>query len=559
MNKYKEKLVEYSLPLMLSILLATILQIPQLFNHVALTGSDTIFHFSRFYDTAQQIKNHNFFYFQMNYGMGETGRIVNAIYGPFFAYLMGSLLLIAGSWFNYQIILVYLIFIIAGLGMYILARKVKLSRPVALIISTLFLLCGYISYWIPSNSFNAWGAALMPYVLIQGLNLFNDDKKHFNWINLATTMAIVAQVHLLSTLQAILVLIPLFIYGLVTTKNKKRMWTDTLKAVVLCLILTANVWGAFLVLYPKNTMSAPLDFSPALTVLHLKSNGTITMWTEIQEVVLLLFGLQIVYIIFNYRVSKLNTFLTIEGLVFLFISSDLFPWRVVEKYFPSFSNYFQFPNRFTAVAYPLLFLSIGLTVINLINRYDFQFKIFIECLLIFVCLFSLRADLRGNIIKFNKVKTNVERISQFRDHDLSKFIDSNPPGNPDYLPLKKQMNSWKISGLVSGTLIFNNGQGFEKEAASNGRLEISWNSKGEDATLPIVFYSQSELVVNGKKVLPKRNEIGMPIVKSKVGKNTAILSFKTPTWFTVLLYISILSWVLLIIYGVFRWVKIIKN
>src|SRR5699024_11890346 len=114
----------------------------------------------------------------------------------------------------------------------------------------------------------------------------------FNWISLAIMMAIVAQVHLLSTLQAILALIPLFVYGLVTTKNKKRMWVDTLKAVVLCLILTANVWGAFLVLYPKNTMSAPLDFSPALTVLHLKSNGTITMWTEIQEAVLLLFGLQ---------------------------------------------------------------------------------------------------------------------------------------------------------------------------------------------------------------------------------------------------------------------------
>ena len=316
MNKCKEKLVEYGLPLILSILLATILQIPQLFNHVTLTGSDTIFHFSRFYDTAQQIKNHNFSYFQMNYGMGETGRIVNAIYGPFFAYLMGSLLLSAGSWFNYQIILVYLIFIVAGFGMYILARKVKLSRTVALIVSTLFLLCGYISYWIPSNSFNAWGAALMPYVLIQGINLFNDDRKHFNWISLAITMAIVAQVHLLSTLQAILALIPLFVYGLVTTKNKKRMWVDTLKAVVLCLILTANVWGAFLVLYPKNTMSAPLDFSPALTVLHLKSNGTITMWTEIQEAVLLLFGLQTVYVAFNYRVSKLNTFLTIEGLAF---------------------------------------------------------------------------------------------------------------------------------------------------------------------------------------------------------------------------------------------------
>ena len=121
------------------------------------------------------------------------------------------------------------------------------------------------------------------------------------------------------------------------------------------------------------------------------------------------------------------------------------------------------------------------------------------------------------------------------------------------------MNSWKISGLVSGTLIFNNGEGFEKEAASNGKLKISWTSDGKDSTLPIVFYRQSVLVVNGKKISPKCNEIGMPIVQAKKGKNTAILSFKTPIWFTILLYISILSWVLLIIYGVFRWVKIVKK
>ncbi|AHA98158.1 hypothetical protein T285_04130 [Lactobacillus johnsonii N6.2] len=76
MNKCKEKLVEYGLPLILSILLATVLQIPELINHVVLTGSDTIFHFSRFYDTAQQIRNHHFSYFQMNYGMGENRKLV---------------------------------------------------------------------------------------------------------------------------------------------------------------------------------------------------------------------------------------------------------------------------------------------------------------------------------------------------------------------------------------------------------------------------------------------------------------------------------------------------
>lgn len=70
MNKYKEKLIEYGWPLILSILLATILQMSYLVNHVAVTESDTIFHFSKFYDTAQQICNHNFSCFQTNYGMG---------------------------------------------------------------------------------------------------------------------------------------------------------------------------------------------------------------------------------------------------------------------------------------------------------------------------------------------------------------------------------------------------------------------------------------------------------------------------------------------------------
>ena len=122
-------------------------------------------------------------------------------------------------------------------------------------------------------------------------------------------MAIVTQVHLLSTLQATLVLIPFFIYGLITTPNKQRMWVDILKAVVLCALLTANVWGAFLVLYPTNKMSAPLDFSPALTSLRLKANGPMTMWVQIQEVVVLLLGLQLAYLLLNYRSSKLNIFL----------------------------------------------------------------------------------------------------------------------------------------------------------------------------------------------------------------------------------------------------------
>ena len=65
-------------------------------------GSDSIFHFNRFYDTSQQIKNLDFHYFISLYGFQESGRIINALYGPLFAYFQGILVLISKNWFTYQ-------------------------------------------------------------------------------------------------------------------------------------------------------------------------------------------------------------------------------------------------------------------------------------------------------------------------------------------------------------------------------------------------------------------------------------------------------------------------
>lgn len=90
-EKYKSKLIDYLIPIILSLVIATILIWTILSTRSGLTLDDTAFHFHRFYDTNQQIQNHNFSYFQMNYGMGESGRIVNALYGPFFCLYNGIL------------------------------------------------------------------------------------------------------------------------------------------------------------------------------------------------------------------------------------------------------------------------------------------------------------------------------------------------------------------------------------------------------------------------------------------------------------------------------------
>lgn len=557
-EKYKNKLIDYLIPIILSLVIATILIWTELSTRSGLTLDDTAFHFHRFYDTYQQIQNHNFSYFQMNYGMGASGRIVNALYGPFLAYIMGFLLLFCSSWLRFQVVITYLIFIIGGLGIYHLGRKVKMSRMVASVITALFLTTGYIAYWPRSNAFNSWGAILIPFILIQGINLLNNHKKRFSWISLGVVMAIVAQIHLLSTFFAILALIPFFIYGLVLTENKRQMWFDVFKAVGLFVVLTANVWGAFLLLYPTNQMASPIDYSPVLTSVNLSVAGTSTMWTSITEVTLLLFIVQLIYIVFNFKSSRINTLVTLEGWVFLYLSSNLFPWQFVKDNFPAVTGYLQFPNRFTVVAYPLLFIGIGLTITELIKNHGKKLGMLASALAVVVVLFNVRADFNeiNNNISYNKGITS--NVAEMQEKGLKAYIDKIEINSPDYLPVQKKIKSGDITGMLMS--MAEQRKGFSKTALTGGRLEIKWNGKNaKSTTLPIFLYRQSELIVNGKKTNPKLNEIGMPIVKSKQGKNTAILSFKTPTWFMILLYISILGWVVMLVYGVFRLVKIAKK
>mgnify|MGYP006874442899 FL=1 len=57
---------------------------PHLFTHKLILGADAPFHYNRFYDAAQQIKHGDFHYFPSLYGFQQSGRIVNAVYGPIF-------------------------------------------------------------------------------------------------------------------------------------------------------------------------------------------------------------------------------------------------------------------------------------------------------------------------------------------------------------------------------------------------------------------------------------------------------------------------------------------
>ncbi len=63
------------------------------------------------------------------------------------------------------------------------------------------------------------------------------------------------------------------------------------------------------------------------------------------------------------------------------------------------------------------------------------------------------------------------------------------------------------------------------------------------------MYKQSSLTFNDKKISdPKLGNIGTPVVKQRVGKNTAVLKFITPVWFKLLSVTSMLAWIIMCIY-----------
>lgn len=66
--------------------IAGLFVVPQLWTHKMILGADALFHYNRFYETAEQLKTENFSYFISIFGFQQSGRIVNAVYGPLFAY-----------------------------------------------------------------------------------------------------------------------------------------------------------------------------------------------------------------------------------------------------------------------------------------------------------------------------------------------------------------------------------------------------------------------------------------------------------------------------------------
>lgn len=553
---------QYSI-LWLAILAFTILMLTwQLASKAVLITkySDTIFHFGRFYDAAQQIKTGNFNWFLMNYSFDQSGRIVNALYGPAFAYLQGYLVLICKTWFRYQIVTDLLLNLLAGTGFYQLAKECQLNQALAVILSLFYLTIGYLPGWLLYDNMMAWGAALAPFVIKQGVRMVVNQKRPINWFKLMLTMSLVAQVHLLSLLLLAAALIPFAIVGLTKTSSKKDMIKELLLAIGGTLLLTVDIWGSFLVVYPGNHIATPAVsnmYKQALTF------GVNNIRTHISFAWFAIILLQTIASIINFKHSALNNLLTLEGLFFLICASRILPWKEIQNKYPALASSFQFPHRFVVIAYPLLLLAVGLTCRQFIksSRKQYLAKTIIlsgAILLTVSSLIPVMQTERNSVLSYQGQPTGKDALSakffmrwrlDSHSRDLNKIFKYNHVLARDYLPMhhhgEQKLSIYKD---VNYQIVQRNYL-FSKKILNQKQLIVSWLSSRRGTTqLPIVLYHRSQLVLNKRPAkIVKLSKIGSPTVKQRKGSNEAILSYTVPIWFKILLLISSFSWIIAIL------------
>lgn len=565
------------------ILLSIMMMLPQIYDQSVIFGADSIFHFNRFYDTAMQIKTGHYSYFMSLFGFNQSGRIVNALYGPMFAYLNGLLLLISGSWFKYQVLSGILINIVSGIGFYKLARKLGSHNEIAIGIAFLYMNTYWITSWSHSQQFTSFGAALMPYVAMQAVGMISKRQPKINILALAIVMAIVIQTHMLSAVFAVCLLIPFALVGFYLTSEKYLFMRNGVASVLLTLCLTGNVWMGFLDVSSNNKLIQP---HPQTDLLSLSTNLSLDGGDSFGKLGILssfLFITQIVLVLQKTSlISFENKLITIIGTLFLIISSSLIPWNIIGDSIPALDSFLQFPFRLVVISNILLLLSISLTLsqIELVKNFQtVNLPIAIVSVLSIVFftlnfqgLSGISKSWNGDYVLSNRININFKKTdpavirSAFRDDNLGKPFTILQKSTPDYLPAHKDSKLWDDNNFhpynenIKAT--FFNPLKVTKSIDSHNQLILKWQGNSKKVvTLPVYKYADSKMSLNHRALDNSKVQttvVGAVRVKQVKGKNTFKIGYQPSRTFRYMSGLTVISWFTLIGFGAIKLFKHIR-
>ncbi|KPD33683.1 hypothetical protein AN404_05695 [Pediococcus acidilactici] len=542
---------------------------PQILNKSIIFGADVPFHFNRVYDVYMQLKTHNFNFFQMDYGFNQSGRIINALYGPGFAYFLGLILFFVRSWLKFQVVTSFAIFVMSGYLMYKLATKLGAEKKFATIGAVIFMSSYWIQSWVTVESFMAWGTMLMPLEIMVGIDMIKFDPRKFSAVKLALVVALVIQVHVLSALFTVVAFLIFFVIGLVKAKERIKLFWKTAEAGILCLVLTFNVWGAMLEVFSTNSIVTPFPVANMSKETVNLSVGNTSIY-ELGLVVSIIYLVQIGYVLYKWKVVDFtNKVVTLIGGMFLLLASNVVPWRTIGTYFGKIESLLQFPYRFLTIASVLLIAGFAMSLSEMKRSSKTSF-VPVELAAIIGAIFITMGTFNGiqnaALVWYSNwpistktpiIKTKQFTAAEFRNEmksaDLKRGLKLVTKGYPDYLPTssKNLFANNNPYGIYAEEIIFNQ-KGFHKSVKGN-TLTVRWhsNKNAEKTMVPVTVYKNSQVSLNGTRLSNdtiKLTKIGTPVISSRKGKNELRLAYKSSLISKYSLWLVAVVWVLCIIF-----------
>ncbi|MBK4881691.1 membrane protein [Enterococcus faecium] len=517
---------------------------PHLFTHKLILGADAPFHYNRFYDAAQQIKYGDFHYFPSLYGFQQSGRIVNAVYGPFLAYLQGLIVLLAGSWFHYQILSNFILYLISGFSMLILLRYVNIRNWVSVPVAVLFMSTYSIQYWSINQGFTSWGTCFYPLCMIPIADFVLHKK--FPVIKVAVSVGLMTQIHLLSSIMLALMYIPFYLYYFFNQTEKGKALLQLIKSVLLYFVLTANIWAGLAIVYSGNKILPPF-VNREMSQKAIDLDGSYWLHYPKAFPILILSGF-LLFIFFQQKNTLFQKIVLYTSLVFFFLSTSLIPWTtLIEKNVP-FISLIQFPFRFFVPFTLLLLLYLALSL----NQWSEQ-KWFRLLSIFGILIFSAQTiqNLYQHLEKWENetfvsrhtylFDTPEEARKTFFSKDMSTSLFVFQKTTPDYLPIYKETKDNKYDRYNEE--ILENETTFIK-THPGGLLTIKWKNTGDKTVhIPVIVYDRTVLQQNGKTLTDYEvTDIGTPIVKQQKGINELTLHYQTPIYFYFILSLTLIGW-----------------
>ncbi len=580
-NKRKVRLTKKQIIIAVSIIaLAAFLMVSaQLYKHGIILGNDMMFHFNRFYEAYMQIKTGDFNYFQSIFAFDQSGRIVNALYGPDFAYLQGLLMFLTKNWFRYQLLTSFLCFFIAGLAMFSLASKARVHYKFSIFISLLYMSSSMVSHYALSQNMTSWGAAFLPFIYIPAVRVIQNQEKPIKPIELALAVTSVGFLHNLTLFLGILSSAPFYIVGFFRTKYKGKMIKDFFIAVFLTILLNINTLVGFFEVSFSNHLVYPKFFDDVLSYTTYFDIGD-NNYSSLGMVFSCLMLFQIFYFFISWKdTSIVERLLTLVGAFFLILSTNFIPWEDISLY-TDFVQIIQFPRRFVLIAYIFLLIAFAYTLEKLTKNLNADKR---KVMYSFLCMvsFLMIANVNLNILRSAEAwesdtptasGNNAPWVTTEDPDELRKGFTSGNYGDafevikkptPDYLPLLNDTTQEELDRQGGYKMydrqVVNNNLNVSKTIDEKNRLVLKWEAEdNKEDILPTVVYARNQINFNGNNLSSEqiqKTTLGAPIVQSKKGINKFVIGYKPLVNTNLLLVIKFITIGSIIVFALLKIVR----